>query len=183
MSLHTPPLPIREAPAAHSDTPSGSGGYLELLPGELAVGALGDQFRTLLGSCIAVILTDPRRTVGAMCHIVHVGSPSQGEPDNTAYAQPAMDELFARLRRMGINPEMCQAFIYGGGNMFPELFRNQHVGASNADWVREFLHQHGIVVLDEQIGGNGYRKVAWTVGAHMPIVEFISPDTDARHGH
>ena len=180
MSLPPRPLPPHPAglSATHRDP---AGGVLDLLPGDVAVGSLGDRFRTLLGSCIAVILTDPRRTVGAMCHIVHVGDPSPADADNTAFGRPAMEEMFARLRRMGINPDMCEAFVYGGGNMFPELFRTQHVGASNAEWVRGFLQQHGITVMDEQIGGNGYRRIVWTVGAHMPQVEFISPAPEAQH--
>ena len=51
-------------------------GPLELMPGDVAIGQAGDQFKTLLGSCVSVVLTDPRRTVGAMCHIVHVGTPN-----------------------------------------------------------------------------------------------------------
>ena len=40
------------------------------------LGYAGDRMKTLLGSCVAVILTDQRRTVGTMCHIVHVGRPT-----------------------------------------------------------------------------------------------------------
>ena len=38
-------------------------GVMELLPGDTALGYAGDRMKTLLGSCVAVILTDPRRTV------------------------------------------------------------------------------------------------------------------------
>lgn len=179
MNLH----PLRTTPSAHPSDPPVTGPRdlaLELLPGDWAVGALGDQFRTLLGSCISVVLTDPRRTVGAMCHIVHAGAPPDDDPDNTAYGLAAMEAMFTGLQRMGIQPQLCEAWIYGGGNMFPELFGHLHVGASNADWVRAFLQRQGITVLDEQVGGNGYRKVSWSVGAHMPQVEFITR-TDVQH--
>lgn len=168
---------------AHAGMAPVRGGYLDLLPGDVVVGALGDQFRTLLGSCISVVLTDPRRTVGAMCHIVHVGHPPADATDNTAYGLPAMEAMFAGLAHMGINPRMCEAFVYGGGNMFPELFRTQHVGASNADWVRAFLQQQGIPICDEQVGGHGYRRISWSVGTHMPLVEFISSNQEAAHGN
>ena len=42
-----------------------------LHPGDVACGERGERFETLLGSCVAIVLTDPRRTIGAMCHIVH----------------------------------------------------------------------------------------------------------------
>ena len=176
MSQNTPSPDIRPG----SDGLRGA--YLELLPGDWVVGSLGDQFRTLLGSCISVILTDPRRTVGAMCHIVHVGPAPVDDPDNTAYALPALEAMFAGLQRMGINPRMCEAYLYGGGNMFPELFRTRHVGTSNADWVRSFLQHQGIPIRDEQVGGCGYRKISWAVGSHLPLVDFVAPAPDVHHG-
>ena len=45
-----------------------------LHPGDLAFATRGERLDTLLGSCVAIVLTDPRRTVGVMCHIVHARS-------------------------------------------------------------------------------------------------------------
>ena len=36
-----------------------------LHPGDVVCAERGDRMETLLGSCVAVVLTDPRRTVGA----------------------------------------------------------------------------------------------------------------------
>jgi chemotaxis protein CheD len=158
------------------------GAVLELMPGDVAVGQAGEQFKTLLGSCVSVLLTDPRRTVGSMCHIVHVGMPNAENRHNTAYGVAAMHEMFTRLRAMGINPRMCQAYVYGGGNMFPNLFRAKHVGASNVDWVLHYLDTHGVQVLDHCLGGNGYRKVSWTVGPLEPFVETVFQEQGLANG-
>jgi chemotaxis protein CheD len=149
----------------------------ELMPGDIAVGLVGDQLKTLLGSCVSIILTDPRRTVGAMCHIVHVGKPNMANTRNTAYGSVAMQELFARLQHLGISPKLCQAYVYGGGNMFPHLFSKRHVGDANVEWALAFLAEHHITVLHQDLGGHGYRKVAWTVGADAPMVELVLADT------
>jgi chemotaxis protein CheD len=146
---------------------------VELMPGDVAIGNAGDQLKTLLGSCVSVILTDPRRTIGAMCHIVHVGVPNAENRHNTAYGVSAMHEMFAHLRAKGVNPVMCEAYVYGGGNMFPQLFRDKHVGASNVDWALDYLDHHQISVLDQSLGGNGYRKVSWTIGTTEPLVETV----------
>lgn len=153
-------------------------GPVELMPGDVAVGQVGDQFKTLLGSCVSVILTDPRRTVGTMCHIVHVGTPNAENRHNTAYGVAAMHDMFSKLRARGINPRMCEAYVFGGGNMFPHLFREKHVGANNVEWVLDYLHAHDVRVLDQCLGGNGYRKVSWTVGAQAPVVETVLPEQD-----
>ena len=145
----------------------------ELMPGDVATGDAGEVLKTLLGSCVCVILTDPRRTVGSMCHIVHVGVPNMANRHNKAYGVAAMHAMFTGLRDKGINPRMCEAYVYGGGNMFPHLFRAQHVGAANVEWVLEYLGHHEIPVLDHSVGGNGYRKVSWTVGPGEPVVETV----------
>ena len=150
-----------------------TGAVFDLMPGDVALGTAGDQLKTLLGSCVSVILTDPRRTVGAMCHIVHVGKPNSANTRNTAYGMPAMDALFARLRNLAVNPALCHAYVYGGGNMFPALVNNNHVGANNARWVMDFLQAHHITVVDSSLGGNGYRKVLWTVGPTEPVVDMV----------
>lgn len=156
---------------------------VELMPGDVALAFAQDQLRTLLGSCVSVILTDPRRTVAAMCHIVHVGVPNAANMRNTAYGAPAMQDMFARLRVVGVTPKLCQAYVFGGGNMFPHLFMERHVGASNIEWVLQYLDAQGIGVVDQCLGGNGYRKVSWTVGPVAPLVETVFAELEGKHGH
>jgi chemotaxis protein CheD len=141
-----------------------------LLPGDVALGYQGDVLETLLGSCVSVILTDPRRTTGVMCHIVHCLKPPAEAVNNTAYAVHAMPRLFAMLRNVGIAPELCEAYVYGGGSMFPDVFSTHHVGKSNVAWTLDFLESQGIPVVEQSVGDAFYRKVRWTVGPQNPKV-------------
>ena len=115
-----------------------------------------------------------------MCHIVHSGNPSPANQGNTAYAVCAMEQMFALLRSVGITPQLCQAFVFGGGNMFPGLFSSKHVGASNIEWIDAFLDEHGIDVVDGSTGGNCYRKIDWTVGLDAICVECASEAVDSE---
>ncbi|MDD2810701.1 chemotaxis protein CheD [Rhodoferax sp.] len=145
----------------------------ELLPGDVALGRSGDTLKTLLGSCVSVILTDPRRTVGVMCHIVHVGHPNAANQHNTAFGSVAMAEMTRRLFAIGFAPRSCEAYVVGGGNMFPQLVTHHHVGLNNVDWVMGYLAHHKIPVLKEDLGGTGYRKLSWVVGTKDPLVETV----------
>ncbi len=145
-----------------------------LHPGDLACGSRGDRFATLLGSCIAVVLTDPRRTVGAMCHIVHSTHTAREIPRDTAWGDVALDLMFEQLRERGIAPQLCQAYVYGGGNMFPGQPRASDVGANNARWTLEALALDGIRVLHQDVGGNAYRRLSWTVGPDAPHVTAVA---------
>lgn len=149
---------------------------VELMPGEVADGVAGDQFKTLLGSCVSVILTDPRRTAAAICHIVHTSTPNAANSRNTAYGLVAIEDMRQRLQRRGLIAERCEAYVYGGGNMFPQFFSERNVGIKNANWVMDVLEHEGIQVVAHQLGGNGYRKVAWTIGPLEPLVETVFPE-------
>ncbi len=146
----------------------------ELMPGDVALGYAGDQLKTLLGSCVSVILTDPRRTVGVMCHIVHVGHPNAANHHNTAFGSVAMAEMTRRLYAIGFAPRSCEAYVVGGGNMFPAMVTHHHVGLNNIDWVMGYLEHHKIRVIKEDLGGASYRKLWWTVGPGDPLVENVS---------
>lgn len=153
-------------------------GRLTLHPGDVACVDRGECLETLLGSCVAILLTDPRRTVGTMCHVVHAGPPRGAPTRDTAYGDAALAEMARLLRQRGIDPQQCLAWVYGGGNMFPSRLgataAEGNVGAANFEWALGALHQAGIRVLGVAIGGHAYRKLRWTVGLAAPEVETVS---------
>jgi chemotaxis protein CheD len=144
-----------------------------LHPGQVAFAERGEQLETLLGSCVAVILTDARRSFGAMCHIVHAGTPVNDHQDSCAYGPLALAALDAMLLARGITLSMCQAYVYGGGNMFPQLYPRGGVGDSNAGWVLDALAERRVEVLLQDLGGDVYRRLSWTVGAEEPEVTSV----------
>ncbi|MGI9217371.1 MAG: chemotaxis protein CheD [Hydrogenophaga sp.] len=144
-----------------------------LHPGQVAFAERGEQLTTLLGSCVAVILTDARRTFGAMCHIVHAGTPVHAHQDSCAYGPLALSAMDAILLARGITPKMCLAYVYGGGNMFPQLYPRRSVGDSNAGWVLDALAERGVQVLLQDLGGEVYRRLVWTVGPEEPQVTSV----------
>lgn len=145
-----------------------------LHPGDVACGEAGDRLETLLGSCVAIVLTDPRRTVGAMCHIVHAKPALAGAPSSAAHGAEALAAMYRQLALRGITPRLCEAFVYGGGNMFPGLFTHGHVGEDNGHWAIDTLAADGIRVLVQDLGGNRYRRLRWTVGPGLPEVVAVS---------
>lgn len=144
-----------------------------LHPGDVVCVERGARLETLLGSCVAIVLTDPRRSIGAMCHIVHASRAIAGVAETGAYAEVALDTMYALLRERGLSPRQCEAYVYGGGNMFPKLFTNAHVGERNAHWALDALAQDGVRVLSHDLGGSTYRRLSWTVGTDAPQVTAV----------
>jgi chemotaxis protein CheD len=142
-----------------------------LHPGDVVVAGRGETLETLLGSCVSVILTDPRRTVGAMCHVVHTGSTSGAR--DTTHGEVALAAMQDQLRAIGIDPLRCEAYVAGGGNMFPALMRDDHVGAQNARWALDALQRLGLPLLAQDLCGNRYRRLRWTVGPETPEIRNV----------
>ena len=144
-----------------------------LMPGDVVCADRGTRLETLLGSCVAVVLTDSRRTVGAMCHIVHCRPAAECTANPGGSAETSLDTLYALLRQRGFNPALCHAFVYGGGNMFPRLVDGPHVGRRNAEYVLGRLAADGVQVIDQDLGGDVYRRLAWTIGVDLPQVGVV----------
>lgn len=150
--------------------PELTGSVYTLHPGDVCCAERGERMETLLGSCVAIILTDRHRTVGAMCHVVHSRPPVMHSDNSCAYGDAAIDMLYALIQERGFSAQLCDAYIYGGGNMFPQLFTAAHVGEANGLWALQRLALDGVRVLFHDLGGDIYRRLSWVVGTTMPTV-------------
>lgn len=144
-----------------------------LHPGDVVYAACGERLQTLLGSCVAIILTDPRRTMATMCHVVHAGEPSPHNAQDSAYGEVALRAMARLLLSRGITPGLCEAYVMGGGNMFPRQFNLAHVGLQNAHWALAALARDGLRVVLADLGGAAYRRVGWSVGPSEPEVTSV----------
>lgn len=137
-----------------------------LKPGEFAVGDAGTRMRTLLGSCVSIVLWHARFRVGAMSHFLLAarGQAAHG-PLDARYGDEALTLMIAGLARHGVNPADCEAKIFGGGNMFPEQAHlgPLHVGRRNGEAAREMLRSRGIAVASENLFGVGHRLIVFEV--------------------
>ncbi|WP_338416391.1 chemotaxis protein CheD [uncultured Sphaerotilus sp.] len=144
-----------------------------LHPGDVALGLRGDRLETLLGSCVAIVLTDPRRTVGTMCHIVTSRPATTMRTASGAQADVALQTMERLLQSRGFVAARCEAYVFGGGNMFPGLVSGPSVGDANVQWAERALAELGTRVLSVDVGGHVYRRLRWTVGPQAPQVEAV----------
>lgn len=116
------------------------------------------EISTLLGSCIAVCLYDPQVKAGGMNHfLLPTGS---GENAETAcYGINAMELLINELMILGDDRERMVARIYGGAHVVGDQLSTSRVGAKNTDFVRKYLTDEGIPILDETLGGGRALRV------------------------
>jgi chemotaxis protein CheD len=156
-----------------------------LKPGEFAVGAAGTRMRTLLGSCVSIVLWHAHLRVGAMCHFLlsERGRGSGRSPHlqlDARYGDEALSLMIAGLARYGVAPADCEAKIFGGGNMFPGQSSPgalPNVGRRNGEAARELLRALGIAVASENLFGVGHRQIVFEVATGDVWVRQVAVQT------
>ena len=115
---------------------------------------------TVLGSCVAACLFDPRNLIGGMNHILLPGKADLKHFDVSArYGVNAMELLINRMMKLGANRANLQAKVFGGAHVLPSISRGSGVGDKISAFVMEFLQMENIRVINSDTGGTESRKV------------------------
>ncbi len=113
-----------------------------------------------LGSCIALMLHDPKRSIGACAHIML--PESGGKCDRPGkYADTAVPLLVEELIALGGVKRSFVAKIVGGASMFSNFQGKLNIGERNIEAVRAHLQTHGIPITAEDIGGTVGRTLQY----------------------
>jgi chemotaxis protein CheD len=132
-----------------------------LMPGELFFGRDVPCLRTLLGSCVAVTLWNPKLRVGGMCHYL---LPSRTRPANAPrdgkFGDEALGMLVDAIKRTGSTPSEYEAHLYGGADTMPDLERSmRYVGERNIEMGWKLIDEYGFQLNGVDVGENIPRVV------------------------
>jgi len=128
----------------------------------------GEEVKTFaLGSCVSVVLLDPKtRTVG----MVHVALPesSINKAKSTEkpgyFADTGIPALLAAMEKFGCNPKGKGMVVKlcGGANVMDTNDTFQ-IGKRNALAIKKILWKYGMGAVAEDLGGNFSRTVSVSV--------------------
>lgn len=122
-----------------------------------------DSITTLgLGSCIGVVLYDPRSKICGMVHVMLPDSTIMRNNDNPAkFADTGIAAMLEKLAGMGVMKQSLVAKMAGGAQMFAFNTNNDmlKVGLKNAEAVRQQLQKNGIRIIAEDCGDTYGRTI------------------------
>lgn len=141
--------------------------------GEIAVLQQNGVLRTLLGSCLGVVLFDRRVKAAAMAHIVL--PESHGNRNHPGkYADTAIREMIRVLESLFAGqPLKLTAKIAGGANMFATSGAAATVGQQNVSAVEKQLEEMRIPILGRHVGGTQGRRMAMNVATGIVTVDVV----------
>ncbi|VXC96347.1 putative chemoreceptor glutamine deamidase CheD [Pseudomonas sp. 8Z] len=133
-----------------------------LQPGDLYFGDRYTRIRTLLGSCVSLVLWHKHELLGGMCHyMLPTRKHCDGKFDGR-YADEALHLLIKEIRNSGTQAKDYRISLFGGGNMFGNRAQ-QHVGQQNVHAGLTLLEAHGLHCHARHAGGDGYRNLIFDV--------------------
>lgn len=141
-------------------TPPNDDATISVAIGRWAVAAAPARLRTLLGSCVAVVLHDRVGRAGGIAHILLPDSQGAAGEHPGKYADTAIPRLLADLERLAaarVRPRLT-AKLLGGASMFATA-QAEGIGDRNRKAVESILAGLGIAVVARDLGGESGRRV------------------------
>ncbi len=138
-------------------------GIGELKTGNFIMTSIG------LGSCIAVVLHDRKRSVGGVAHVMLPNSNEKKDRPGK-FADTAVPAIMDELIADGSNKRDIIAKIAGGSSMFKQFKGNLDIGGRNIEAVKEALGSYNIPLEGEDTGGSVGRSIMYDPGRKGVIV-------------
>jgi len=143
---------------------------VKVLPGEYYVTTDDMVIMTVLGSCIAACIWDPRVRVGGMNHFM---LPEGGADAGGRYGSYAMELLINEMMKLGARREYMQAKVFGGGQVM-QSFTTMNVGERNTQFVLDYLQTERIAVVSKDVLDIYPRKVCYFPATGKAMVKRLA---------
>lgn len=157
------------APASHSKSLPET----TVKMGEIAVVRESGVLRTLLGSCLGVVLFERRLRAAAMAHIVLPESRGQREHPGK-FADTAIAEMIRRLEGLFAGqPLKLTARIAGGANMFAVSGAAATIGQQNVQATEKQLDERRIPIVGRHLGGTQGRRMTLNVATGIVTIDVV----------
>lgn len=137
-----------------------------LNPGEHFVGHQLYRVRTLLGSCVSIVLWHRAFKVGAMSHfLLAARQRNHGRGLDGRYGEEALEIMVQRLSQLGVDPRQCEAKLFGGSDMFQRTGPggSLDIGRKNGQEARRLVQLRRIPIVAESLFGVGHRRIVFDI--------------------
>jgi chemotaxis protein CheD len=153
----------------------------KVLPGEYYVTRSDEVVTTVLGSCIAACIRDPKVGVGGMNHFMLPEGTGNSAGNQwldpatglaTRYGSYAMESLINSLLKLGASRSQLEIKLFGAGRILANL---TDVGRRNIDFVHSYLRTEGLRAVAEDLGDIYPRRVAYFAATGKVRVRRLRP--------
>jgi len=178
--MNRPPRARPTVPRWPAPPPS-AGPPFYLLPGALHCEAEPTVVTTVLGSCVAVCLSDPVRRRSGINHFVLPRSGSDAA--SLRYGDVSIDTLVDAMLRLGCGFFDLEAKVFGGAAVLPTNTPANNIGTQNVEIALERLDSLRIPIVARRTGGKtgmAIRLFTETGEVHVRRIASSAQQTNGR---
>ncbi len=141
-----------------------------------AVAKRGELLSTwALGSCLAIILYDPRTKLASLAHSM-LPEPLEAVDYPGKYVSTAIPVMIDEFKKQGVKVGSLRAGIVGGARILRFSQENglstTRIGLRNARKAKMILHRLGIRIDVEDVGGTRGRNVVFNPSSGEVVVSY-----------
>lgn len=153
-------LPLRDSDEASETGIVRDRHYLHA--GQYFGSASATTVTTILGSCVAVCLWNPKLRLGGMNHFLLPDWAGRGRA-SPRFGNVAIASLIENLLSLGSEVDHLEAKIFGGASVIDTHGTGEGhlLGDRNIEVARLVLKDEGISIVNEDVGGHVGRKVIY----------------------
>jgi chemotaxis protein CheD len=154
-----------------------------LQTGDCYLGVQPTLVTTVLGSCVAVTMCAPQRSIGAICHAFLPDSTEFNvrgkDPQICRFVDTAVESMLASLMRLKVSPDDLEVKVFGGASGIINSNRCNlyDIGGRNLQAVQERLASFGIRVKRSATGGCQGRKLLFLTHTGDAWVKMLHKST------
>lgn len=130
-----------------------------VIGGEFAVGRDEEQiaFKTLLGSCVAIMFYDKVKRVKGMNHFLLPKTSNTN--DDMKYGLYSVEAMLNEMYKLGCKKENMIAKISGGADIMQLSVSSQSIGFRNVEFAKDFCQSEGFKLISEHTRGEHGRLI------------------------
>ncbi len=130
-----------------------------IIGGEFAVGedSTNIAFKTLLGSCVAIMFYDNIKKIKGMNHFLLPTTNSTNE--DMKYGLYSVEAMLNEMYKMGCDKKNIVAKISGGADIMQLNISSNSIGHRNVEFAKDFCKSEGFKLISEHTRGEHGRLI------------------------
>jgi len=139
-----------------------------LNPGELVFSKKEIIIKTVLGSCVAVVMHDLKNKTGGMCHYLLPEADNQAA--STKFGNIAVQTLINKFLNSNSSIDSLEASIIGGAFIIFDEKEIFFIGDQNIEVATKILKRNKIRIKSVNTGGEHGKKVVYNTFSNKLLV-------------
>jgi chemotaxis protein CheD len=130
-----------------------------IIGGEFAVvnDSYNIGFKTLLGSCVAIMFYDKNKKIKAMNHFLLPNTNNSNE--DMKYGLYSVEAMLNEMYKLGCSKQNMAAKISGGADIMNISSNSKSIGHRNVEFAHTFCREEGFRILSDHTRGNSGRVI------------------------